>query len=87
MMNWSVYSMNILLGGLSAKVVRESIFGPNWEGSLHEVCNNKDIRVITFVTSEKSHCQQYSILHHGILTALSAFPGKNMQSVWSCFNR
>jgi hypothetical protein len=47
------YHMKILLGDLSAKVGREDIFKPTiGNESLHEISNDKGVRLVNFATSK-----------------------------------
>jgi hypothetical protein len=48
------YNMKILLGHFNAKVGSEDIFKPTiGNESLHEICNDNEVRVVSFATSKK----------------------------------
>jgi hypothetical protein len=63
------YHMKILLGDFNAKVGREEIFKLTiWNESLHEISNDKGVRLVNFATSK--HLRVKSTM----------FPHRNPQS-------
>jgi hypothetical protein len=59
--------MKILLGDFNAKVEREDIFKPIiGNESLHEVCNDNEVRVVNFATSKNLFVKSTTFPHHNI---------------------
>jgi hypothetical protein len=54
--------MKILFGDFNAEVDTEDIFKPTVRNeSLHEISNDKRVRVVNFATSKNLTCQKYDV--------------------------
>jgi exonuclease III len=64
---FSKYRMTILLGDFNAKVGREDIFKPTiGNGSLHEISNDNEVRVVNVATSKNLIVKSTMFLHYNI---------------------
>jgi hypothetical protein len=62
-----MYHMKILLGNFNAKVERESVFKPTiGNESLHQDCNDNDVRIVNFARSKNLVVKSMKFLHRNI---------------------
>jgi hypothetical protein len=70
--------MNILLGDLNAKIVREDIFKPTvGKESLHEISNDNGVRTVTFATTKNLIVKSKMFPHRNIHKFTWTFPDGN----------
>jgi hypothetical protein len=60
------YRMKILLGDFNAKVGRKDIFKATIGNDLHEISNDKGVRVLNFATSKNHRVKSTMFPHRNI---------------------